>query len=89
MDKEPVTPLSADEESRRVQLAWTLLEHKYRYYQLDAPVIEDQDYDKLEREYVDLCKRAGVAPTAAAVGIDVTRPCVDLVASKVMQAREK
>ena len=40
-----------------------ILEHRYRYYILDAPVIPDTHYDYLERYYVNVCSLLGVEPT--------------------------
>ncbi|MFN3477779.1 MAG: peptide chain release factor 1, partial [bacterium] len=40
-----------DKKQRFIQLSWLILEHKYRYYILDKPIIQDYDYDKLEKEY--------------------------------------
>lgn len=37
-----------------------LLEHRYRYYILDNPVLNDFEYDWLEREYNKLASQAGV-----------------------------
>lgn len=37
-----------------------LLEHRYRYYGLDAPVISDHEYDYIEKEYNRMAQEAGV-----------------------------
>ncbi len=37
-----------------------LLEHRYRYYILDHPVLNDFEYDWLEREYNRLASEAGL-----------------------------
>jgi hypothetical protein len=42
------------------QLYGRLLEHRYRYYVLDAPVLEDWLYDLVEKEYDSIAKGAGV-----------------------------
>lgn len=34
-----------------------LLEHRYRYYVLDHPVLSDFEYDYLERYYLNLCNQ--------------------------------
>jgi NAD-dependent DNA ligase adenylation domain len=37
-----------------------LLEHRYRYYVLDHPAIEDSEYDYVERFYNNLASEHGV-----------------------------
>jgi hypothetical protein len=37
-----------------------LLEHRYRYYVLAQPVVEDWHYDYLEKEYNRMAEAAGV-----------------------------
>jgi len=74
----------SNEEKRFIKLGWELLEAKYRYYKLDAPLLEDYAYDRLEREYDDLSKKLGLEPTAAnMVGFDINRPSASLVADRV------
>ncbi len=43
-----------DPQSRMKELAGLVLEHRRRYYVLDAPSISDAEYDALERELRDL-----------------------------------
>ncbi|HEX7380531.1 MAG TPA: NAD-dependent DNA ligase LigA, partial [Nevskiaceae bacterium] len=40
--------------ARVTELSATLREHSYRYYVLDAPVVDDAEYDRMFRELVDL-----------------------------------
>ena len=73
-----------DKEKRFIKLGWLLMEHKFRYYRLDSPIVEDHEYDKLEREYDNLAKELGLPPTAVdMVGFDQNRPSGALVADKV------
>ncbi len=37
-----------------------LLEHRYRYYVLDSPVLEDFEYDYIEKECNRMAQEAGV-----------------------------
>ena len=50
-------PLTPNE--RFIQLSWQLLEHKCRYYILDNPLIQDYEYDILEKEYDALADKLG------------------------------
>ncbi len=50
-----------------------LLEHRYRYYRLDAPVIADFEYDFIEREYNRLAKESG-AKLMEMVDFDLNDP---------------
>ena len=43
-----------DLRQRMKQLAAQVLEHRRRYYVLDAPIISDTEYDALERELREL-----------------------------------
>lgn len=74
----------SDDERRFIKLGWKLMEAKYRYYSLDAPTLQDHEYDALEREYDTLSKRLGLPPTAVdMVGFDISRPSGVLVADRV------
>ena len=42
-----------------------LLQHRYRYYILDQPVLEDWVYDHLERYYEMIAKDVGIEATAS------------------------
>ena len=39
-----------DPRQRHAELAAELLEHQYRYYVLDSPLVSDIDYDTMMRE---------------------------------------
>lgn len=39
-----------------------LYKHKYHYYELDSPSITDQEYDMLERDYVQMAEDLGKDP---------------------------
>ena len=59
---------------RWIWLGWKILEHKYRYYLLDAPIISDYEYDQLDLEYRRLAEDLGEEPTASdMVGFDPSR----------------
>lgn len=82
-----VTRPKSQDEKRFIKLGWEILQYKFNYYVLDAPTLEDHEYDQLEREYDALAKLLGVEPTAAdMVGFKQTRPACALVADK-LQAR--
>lgn len=68
---------------RHIQLSWLLLEHKYRYYVKDAPIIQDYEYDLLEKEYDTLCDKLNL-PKAVSdmVGFDESRPSCQSVITK-------
>lgn len=77
-----------DDKKRFAKLSWTILEHKYRYYILDSPIIEDFEYDLLEREYESLAKKLSLDPTATnMVGFDLSRPSCKTVAEKLIMER--
>lgn len=65
------------------KLSWEILEHKYWYYQMQRPQIEDWEFDLLAREYEDWCEIVGVEPTANMVGFDPDRPSCRLAMYKV------
>lgn len=70
--------------NRFIKLGWLILEAKYRYYIRDAPLLEDHEYDTMEREYDELAKKLGLPPSATdMVGFDTKRPSCILVAEKV------
>jgi hypothetical protein len=76
----------ADKEKKFINLGWKLMEAKFQYYKLDAPLLEDYQYDLLEREYDSLAKELGVVPTATdMVGFDQVRSSGVLVADKIQQ----
>jgi len=71
-------------EQRFIKLSWQILEHKFRYYIQDRPIIEDHEYDKIEREYDDLAKELGEEPTASnMVGFNFDKPSCKSVADKI------
>lgn len=73
-----------EQKARFAKLSWWLLEHKYRYYILCAPIIEDYEFDELEREYRFLADLLDLEPTASdMVGFDETRPSSWAVIEKV------
>lgn len=75
----------SDKEKRFIKLGWQLIEHKFRYYQLDEAIIEDHEYDKLEREYDGLAHELELEPTASdMVGFDMTRPSCSAAADKIL-----
>lgn len=73
-----------DDEKLFIKLGWKILEHKFRYYVLHSPSVQDHEYDRLEREYDALALKLGVTPTASdMVGWKADRPACILVAGKV------
>lgn len=53
-----------------------VLEHRYRYYVLDHPIISDMEYDFVEREYEKACAIEGVKSILidSGVGFDLKNP---------------
>ncbi len=52
-----------------------LQEHRYRYYGLDDPVIEDYEYDHIERVYKEVSRNLSLKDVAIdMVDWDVTKP---------------
>ena len=77
-----------DPVARMQELAAQVLEHRRRYYVLDAPTVSDAEYDALERELRDLeaahplladpnspTQRVGAAPLENFVKPGTARPC--------------
>ncbi len=60
-----------------------VLEHRYRYYVLDAPVLLDFEYDFLERTYIAECYKAGQSPVTDTDGIGWSDIQPDYVAAKL------
>lgn len=74
-----------------ITLSWKLLEYRLMYYKPDMILnkhhkeleIPDSEYDKLERKYAKLCKKLKMKNSFEdMVGIDLTKPSVQLVLSK-------
>ncbi len=77
--------------ARFYQLSWQILEHKFRYYEGEKyklRPIADSEYDKLEAEYLDLCKKLD-KPTSASsmVGFDYSRPSCLRVAEHLTKGK--
>lgn len=69
---------------RFIELGWKILECKYAYYILSRPLMEDRDYDIMEKEYEELGKKLGEEPTASdMVDFKIDRPCARIVMAKV------
>jgi NAD-dependent DNA ligase len=67
-----------------IELGWVLLEHKCRYYYFNSPIIQDYEYDMLEREYEQLARDLGEEPTATnMVDFDEKRPSCQAVLLKL------
>ena len=75
------------------KLSWILLEHRVRYYHYDRPVISDEQYDKLEQQYLKGCleldqpntlaKPTELVPGNGMIGLDLERPSVQNVLDKI------
>ena len=80
---------SKSDKERQIELSWQILEHKWRYYEgvkLGVVPIADEEYDKLESEYKNLCEKLWVTPTASdMVGFDYSRPSCKLVVERMMK----
>lgn len=69
---------------RFCSLSWKLLEHKCRYYILNKPLIQDYEYDMLEKEYDLLADELGLPKSASdMVGFDEKRPSCKEVIRKI------
>ena len=69
---------------RFIQLSWELLEHKCFYYMLNAPVVSDYEYDKLEKEYDALATELNLPNSVAdMVDFDTSRHSCRLVMEKL------
>lgn len=55
------------------RLGERLLDHRYRYYVLDHPMIEDWIYDQTERFYEAVAVDLELAPVTNMVGFDLNR----------------
>lgn len=76
--------VQCESERRYIELGWKILEAKYRYYKLDDPLLQDHEYDAMEREYDTLAKKLNLDPTASdMVGFDETRPSCQVVMHKI------
>lgn len=89
--KEALLPVKEEDKKQRfIQLSWIILEHKYRYYILDKPIIQDYDYDKLEKEYEALADELKLEPSASnMVGFDLDRPSCQSVVKKLNTKKKK
>lgn len=59
-----------------------ILEHRYRYYRLDHPVISDMEYDFLEKLYESECKKANVESILKEHGVDFKDDHPEFIAAK-------
>lgn len=74
----------SDREKQFIRLGWRLMEAKFLYYKMDAPILQDHEYDLLEREYDALAKELNLPPTASdMVGFNAGRASGALVADKL------
>jgi hypothetical protein len=75
----------SEKKQRQIMLGWRILEAKYVYY-LSPPglkCIHDDDYDKLENEYVNLSNELDLPCSAAdAVGFPGDSPSGRMVIEK-------
>lgn len=79
-----------NKKARFVKLGWELIEHKFRYYILNNPIIGDTDFDKMEHEYRDLAEELGEEPSASdMVDFNWNRPSCMRVALKILGAPDK
>ena len=73
--------LTDEQKARRASLAWKLLEYKYWYYERNESVIDDYEYDKLEKEFIAL----GGVPVVGFPNTDSGRPNFSYAAFLVRQ----
>lgn len=77
-----------DKHQRFIKLGWELLEHKFRYYILAEPIIQDYDYDILEKEYDSLAEELNLPKSASdMVDFNQDRWACKLVKDKVLRQR--
>lgn len=68
------------------KLTITLLEHKFRYYNLDLPSISDYEYDMLERDFYRAGNKLGLFEGEDApnwVGFDENHPLSNKIDPKL------
>jgi NAD-dependent DNA ligase len=67
-----------------IKLSWELLEHRVRYYYYDASIIDDYQYDMLEKKYIKACKQLKQPNTIGEmVGVDLEKPSIQSVITKL------
>lgn len=65
----------AEREKHFDEIGQRILEHRYRYYVQDHPVLDDQEYDWLERYYELMATTLGVHNADSdMVGFDAAKP---------------
>jgi hypothetical protein len=75
---------------RFTALGWQILEHKCRYYILIAPIIDDYNYDMLEKEYDALANELNLPKSASdMVDFDMNRPSCQTVYHKLTYKPKK
>lgn len=80
----------ANNKKEYIKLGWTLLEHKYRYYVKNNPVISDYEYDMLEKKYDALAEELGLPKSASdMVDFNTSRHSCQLVMDKLDDKRKK
>lgn len=69
----------AEKVEHHIQVGKRLLQQRYRYYYLDNPVLNDFEYDVLERYYEALSAYLGLEPiNKNLVGFDENEPnCIE------------
>jgi hypothetical protein len=69
------------------KLCWTLLEAKVKYYVYPSmDNIPDSEYDRLEKLYTAYVEENGLPNTIQSmVGVDKTRPSIQLVIAKLLR----
>lgn len=79
-----LNPNLEEKKTRHIKLSWELLEHKCFYYIINNPIIGDYEYDKLEKEYDQLCNELNLPNSVAdMVDFDTTRHSCQLVMRKL------
>ena len=80
--------MTSEKKSRFTKLGWELLEHKFRYYILSEPIIQDYAYDMLEKEYDSLAEELNLPKSATdMVDFNMDRWACKLVKDKVLRQR--
>lgn len=79
-----------NDKQRFAELSWKILEHKYRYYILNSPVIQDFEYDMIEKEYEALAMKLKLEPSASnMVDFDTKRPSCMQVMRKLGYSKKR
>jgi hypothetical protein len=89
--KKKISPIDLDYMNKQfIILGWSVLYNKCLYYELsgnkrfDKLRIDDNTYDRIEKEYKELARKLNKKPTACIVGFDRHSPSGSCTLAKVL-----